>query len=141
MCVPTATASSTPTVQNGNHVQDLSSEYLKSSEYRAVTAVLEPIVDGVEVHNGNYTMNCARDSYATNVLWQVCKSCILLCACSYMGRYSFVYIVLTFECFQFLVVAWRSGLKMWRNPMTNILQVSGCGIYVIMTDYLNCSFL
>ena len=74
MCTyTTAVDSSTPTMPNGSHVQDLSSEYLKSSEYRAVSAMLEPIIDGVELHNGNYTMNCATDSYATNILWQVRK--------------------------------------------------------------------
>ena len=36
--------------------------------------MLKPIIDGVEVHDGNYTINCATDSYATNILWQVCKS-------------------------------------------------------------------
>ena len=76
VCVPTAVDSSTPTMLNGSQVQDLSNEYLESSEYRAVSAMLEPIIDGVELRNGNYTMNCATDSYATNILWQVhvCKS-------------------------------------------------------------------
>ena len=73
-CVPTAADSSTPTMLNSSHVQDLSNEYLESSEYRAVTAMLEPIVDGIELRKANYSMNCAncaKDSYATNISWQV----------------------------------------------------------------------
>ena len=52
-------------------VRDLKSLFLESSECRAVTAKLEPIIDGIEESNDNYTANCATDSYATNVLWQV----------------------------------------------------------------------
>ena len=69
--MPPAGDSSTPTMPKDN---DLSSKYLESSEYQAVTTMLEPIIDGVEVHNGNHTMNCVTDSYATNILWQVHKN-------------------------------------------------------------------
>ena len=69
--VPTATDSSAPTMLDDGSVQNLSNKYLESSEYRAISAMLEPIVDRVDVRNSHYSMNCATDSYATNILWQV----------------------------------------------------------------------
>ena len=65
------------------------------------------------------------------------KACVLLYACTSCG-----FVALIFESFQFLVVAWRSGLKMWRNPMTNILQVSVYSVHdKLLIDALIYSFL
>ena len=76
--VPTATNSLTPMMLDDRSVPNLSSKYLESSEYRAMSAMLEPIVDRVDVCNSNYSMNCATDSYATNILWQV-RTCKGVC--------------------------------------------------------------